>query len=555
MVELPEPSRGIRSRGSLFEPPGKQVSAGESPSGKAPDFDSGIRRFDPYLPSHMDSTTQRKPRSLIPSARALWDIVGTLTRGDDGTSPIANESAAKMPEVNDLQERAIAARNAGRLDEAEECHRRLVEMFPRHPGLLNNLGMILVARRRYAEAVPLFEQSLEIRPHHVNTLVALANALTFSGRPEDSIARCGEILAIDARHDDARHNRAVALRALNRHPEAIDELAALLAQDPADADAELNLALSRFATGDYAAASRHYEARWRGARSQAPLPDSGIPLWRPGEDLRDMRVLVQAEQGLGDTLLFARFVPRLARQCAEIQLQVQLPLVEFLRRQWSPQRVGTLGEEASGAIAQRRMALLSLPLALQLRHQSDWISGGAYLHADPARCAAWRSRLPGGALRVGVAWRGNPNNRNDHNRSLPVQALAPWLDAMRAAGVVVIALQKDATSAEREWLRRYAHVHVLADALADFDDTAAVLEALDHVVSVDTAVAHLAGGMARPATILSPFAPDWRWRANHQGSVLYPGVGVLHQRAIGDWNSVIQELIESAALWRRAPAR
>ncbi len=454
-----------------------------------------------------------------------------------------------MSEVSDLQDRAIAARNAGRLDEAETCYRRLCDLLPSHPGLLNNLGLILVARRRYAEAVPLFEQSLALRPHHVNTLVALSNALTFSSRPEEAIARCGEILAIDPGHDDARHNKAVALRALNRHRDAIDELAALLAQDPADADAEFNLALSAFAVGDYALGSRHYEARWRGTRSQAqaPLPESPIPLWRPGEDLHGMRVLVQAEQGLGDTLLFARFISLLARQCAEVQLQVQLPLVEFLRRQLSLRRVGSLGEASYGDVPQRRIGLLSLPLAMRLRHESDWICSGAYLRADPTRCAVWRSRLPRAALRVGVAWRGNPNNRNDHNRSLPVQALAPWLEATRTAGAVVIALQKDATSGERDWLRQYDHVHVLADALADFDDTAAVLQALDHVVSVDTSVGHLAGSMARPATILSAFTPDWRWRADHDRSVLYPGVSVIRQRTIGDWSGAIQALVDRVA--------
>ncbi len=459
-----------------------------------------------------------------------------------------------MSEVNDLQARAIAARNAGRLNEAEACYRRLDQMLPRHPGLLNNLGLILVAQRRYAEAVALFEQSLESRPHHVNTLVALANALTFSGRPEEAIARCAEILAIDPTHIDARHNKAVALRALDRHREAIAELVALLAQDPTDADAEFNLALSSFAVGDYASATSHYEARWRGTRAQAPLADSAAPLWRPGEDLRDMRVLVQAEQGLGDTLLFARFVPRLALRCAEVRLQVQAPLVDFLRRVLSPVHVGALGEEASGAIPQRRIALLSLPLALQLVQEADWTCADAYLHADPARCAAWRSRLPRAGLRVGVTWRGSPNNRNDHNRSLPVRALAPWLDATRAAGVVVMALQKDATGAERDWLRRYSHVHLLADALADFDDTAAVLESLDHFVSVDTAVAHLAGGMARPVTVLSAFAPDWRWRADGGRCILYPAVRMLRQRAIGDWSNVMRELIERSVFWKPAAA-
>ena len=466
----------------------------------------------------------------------------------DAATPIANEAA--VPMVSDLQERATSARNAGRFEEAEECYRRLIELHARHPGLLNNLGLMLVAQRRYGEAIPQFEQSLELRPGHLNTLVALSNALNFFNRPEAAIVRCREILAIDARHADARHNMAVALRALNRHREAIAVLAALLARDPSDADAEFNLALSEFTIGDYASASRHYEARWRGSRPQPPLPLPGIPLWQPGDDLLGARVLVQAEQGLGDTLQFIRFVPQLAQRCAEVRVQVQLPLVDFLQRQLPRQHVGALGESVSGETPQRRIALLSLPLAMQLADESDWASRGAYLHADRARSAAWRSRLPG-AARVGVVWRGSPGHRNDHNRSLPVQTLAPWFDEMGAAGLAMIVLQKDVTSEECDWLRRYPHVQVLGDALSDFDDTAAVLDSLDHLVAVDTSVAHLAGGMARPTTIMLPFSSDWRWRVDRDRSALYPSLRLLRQHAIGDWSGAIQELIGCTARWRR----
>lgn len=460
-----------------------------------------------------------------------------------------------MSQVSDLLERARAAHDAGRLDEAEASYRRLVALEVRHPGLLNNLGLILVAQRRYAEAVLQFEQSLQLRPHHVNTLVALSNALIFSNRPDEAIARCGEILTIDAQHVEARHNLAVALRALNRHREAIGELTALLAEDPADADAEFNLALCAFAIGDYASGSRHYEARWRGTTPQQPLPLPGIPLWQPGDDLRDARVVVQAEQGLGDTLQFIRFIPRLARRCAAVHVQVQSLLVDFLRRHLPGQHVSALGDEVPGEVSQRRIALMSLPLALQLTAESDWASSEAYLCADPLRAATWRSRLPDAPLRVGVAWRGYSGHRNDHNRSLPVQTLAPWLDAMRATGVAVIALQKDANGEEREWLRRYSNVQVPGDVLADFDDTAAVLESLDHVVAVDTAVAHLAGGMARPATILLPFSPDWRWQVDRDTTAMYPSVRLLRQRAIGDWNGAMQQLIANAARWAPTSAQ
>lgn len=460
---------------------------------------------------------------------------------------------ADMASVSQMQGRAVAAHQAGRLEEAESCYRELLALQEGHPGLLNNLGLILVAQRRYAEAVPLFERSLAARPRDPKVLVALSNALNFCNRPSDAIARCEEILANDPRHVDARHNKAVALRALNRHREAIAELNALLALDPADADAEYNLALSELVTGDYASGWRHYEARWRGSRPQPVAPLAGIVDWRPGDELRGRTFLVQAEQGLGDTLQFIRFVPSLAMRCADVHVQVQDALVEFVRRQLPRHRVDGLGQALSGESPQAKIALLSLPLALQLNDESSWSQGGAYLHADRERIAAWRSRLAVGRLRVGIAWRGSPGHRHDHNRSLAVETLEPWLEAMGAAGASVFALQKDVTARERDWLGRFPHVHVLAAELADFDATAAVVALLDHVVAVDTAVAHLAGAMARPSTVLLPFSPDWRWRLDRDTSSFYPGMRLIRQRAIADWSAPIEQLVASAARWERAP--
>ena len=459
---------------------------------------------------------------------------------------------ADMASVSQLQMRGVAAHQAGRLEEAEACYRELLALQERHPGLLNNLGLVLVAQRRYAEAVPLFERSLAARPRDLNVLVALSNALNFCNRPSDAIRRCEEILAIDPRHADARHNKAVALRALNRHGEAIAELNALLALDPADADAEFNLALSELVSGDYASGWRHYEARWRGPKAQPVAPLAGIAAWRPGEELRGRTFLVQAEQGLGDTLQFIRFIPSLARQCVAVHVQVQDALVEFVRRQLPRQRVDALGETLSGETPQCRIALLSLPLALGLNDESAWSQGGAYLHADPRRIAEWRSRLAVGTLRVGIAWRGSPGHRHDHNRSLAVETLKPWLENMGAAGASVFALQKDVTARERDWLGRFPHVHVLAAELADFDATAAVVALLDHVVAVDTAVAHLAGAMARPSTVLLPFSPDWRWRLDRDTSAFYPGMRLIRQRAIVDWSAAIEQLVAAAAGWERA---
>jgi len=435
-----------------------------------------------------------------------------------------------------VAERALAAQAAGRLDEAEQCYRELLAGNPQHPSALNNLGLVLVAQRRYGDAVLAFEQALAARARHVNTLVALANALTLANRPQEAIERCDEALAIEHGNADARHNKVVALRALNRYRDAMAELEVLLARDPDDADAEYNLALCELVLGDFLHGWPHYEARWRGTKPQPALPLAHIRRWKPGDSLQGQQVLVQAEQGLGDTLMFVRFVPRLAELCAGVELHVQEPLVAFVQRQWPDLPVAALGEQLAGAAPQLRIPLMSLPLALQLDAVEKLAIEGPYLHRPSPKMERGM---------VGFAWRGRPVHRNDHNRSIPVETFKPWLEARGAAGAKVFSLQKGATETERRFLAGFAHVQVLDEALADFDATAVAIAALDEVVCVDTSIAHLAGGMGRPTTVLLPFSPDWRWGLEAESTPLYPTLRLVRQHAIGGWPELIERLARS----------
>ncbi|HET7730292.1 MAG TPA: tetratricopeptide repeat protein [Usitatibacter sp.] len=445
-----------------------------------------------------------------------------------------------MAAAGELQQRAMDALRSGRLDEAERCYRELLAAF-RHPGVLSNLGLVLVAQRRDAEAVEVFEQSLAARPGDANTRLALANALIQCGRAAEALARCDELVAAVPSNRDARHNRAVALRALNRNEEAARELQSLLDSDPTDADAEFNLALAELMLGRHASAWRHYEARWRGRGAQPPLPGSSAPVWRPGESLAGRRVLVQAEQGLGDSLQFLRWVPRLDRACARVDLQVQAELVALMRRTWPGRSIDALGAAPDPRI-ERRIGLMSLPLALGVLADEPI---DAYLHADPARVEAWRAAWPAASgPRLGIAWRGNPAKRHDPQRSIPLAALQPWIEAVGARSGFVVALQRDANAEERDWLARFPHVAVPGTRLRDFEDTAAVMESLDQVVSVDTSVIHLAGALGRPSVVLLKFSSDWRWGIDRPDGATYASVRTLRQPAPGQWEPVVRALIE-----------
>jgi len=442
--------------------------------------------------------------------------------------------------AQELQERALAALRAGSLEEAEARYRDLLSVYP-HPSVLHNLGLVLVRQRRDAEAVPLFEQSLGARPADSNVRLALANALLHCDRPHDALNRCEEMLAVDPGNRDARHNKAVALRALNRHAEAAGMLEALLAEDPADADAEFNLALAELMLGRYASGWAHYEARWRGSKAQLPLPVSATPTWQAGESLAGRVVLVQAEQGLGDSLQFLRLVPRLDEVCVRADLHLQPELVPFVRRQWPRRRIDPLGAKPEPDV-DRRIALLSLPLALGAE---DPGAASQYLQADPKRIERWSAQLkPGTSRMIGIAWRGNPKKRHDPLRSVPVEELRPWLDAAGAKGCSVIALQRDISAREREWLARFPSVEAPGAQLSDFDDTAAVMALVDQIVSVDTSVIHLAGALGKPSIVLLRFCSDWHWGSDRPDGATYRSVRALRQPAPGQWGPVVRTLIE-----------
>jgi hypothetical protein len=445
--------------------------------------------------------------------------------------------AASAPE---LQREALGALRDGRFGDAERHYRALLAAHP-HPAFLANLGLALVAQYRDAEAVPLFERAIAARPAELNPRVALSNALLHCGRPQEALAACDAALALQPGHRDARHNRAVALRALARNAEAADELAALLAEDPADADAEFNLALAELMLGRYETAWRRYEARWRGQPPQPPLPVSPVPVCSPGQSLANRAVLVQSEQGLGDTLQFLRFVDAARAACARLDLQVEESLLGLVRRRWPMLNVQRLGDAPLAGI-ELRVPLLSLPLALGI---GDPGPAEPYLTPAAEHVERWRHRLPAGERRVGVAWRGNPAKRHDPMRSMRLADLEDWIAAARERGVQVVALQRDVDEPERERLAREPRVVVPGLELRDFDDTAAVMALCEQVVSVDTSVAHLAGALGRPTVVALQFASDWRWGIDRADGSTYTSVRTRRQPVPGDWHSVVRQLIES----------
>jgi hypothetical protein len=312
-----------------------------------------------------------------------------------------------------------------------------------------------------------------------------------------------------------------------------------IALKPGSPEAQFNLGACQLALGDYERGWAGYEWRWQ-TRNTAPLPDYRSPRWRGDVAIPNQTILVHAEQGFGDSLQFCRYVPMLA-SLASVVLDVSRPLVRLLSSLDCDVRIIARGDDLPPF--DTWIPMLSLPLAFQTTLAT--IPGPArYLHADPEQSARWRKRLSGMAGRkIGLVWAGSPLSLQpqalamDRRRSLTLQQFAPLADI---PGLCLISLQKG--DAARQSPPDGMALHDWTDELDDFADTAALIEALDLVISVDTSVVHLAGALGKPVWVLNRFDQCWRWLSDRTDSPWYPTARLFRQPAPGDWTSVMRDV-------------
>jgi tetratricopeptide (TPR) repeat protein len=432
--------------------------------------------------------------------------------------------------------------------EAIVCFEKVLAVSPEHPAAWANRGVALAELGRYEEALTDFEAALAAAPnpltffHYGTTLAAL-------GRHSESAAAFDRAVAVVPGHVGAWSSRGVSLRALNHHSEAIASFDKALAIDPDYADAHFNKALALLAIGDYPRGLVEYEWRWKRSGAERLRQNFGRPLWRGDYPLLDRTILLHAEQGLGDTIQFVRYVAPLARSGVTVILEVHQELKPLLSRLDGCQATIALGEARPAFDV--HCPLGTLPMAFK----TEFATVPAeipYLFADADRVDRWRQRLEAlGGPRVALVWAGSVAHANDRNRSIPLAKLQPlWA----GDGAQFVGLQRDLRDSDAEILAT-SPVLQLGGELADFDDTAAVLSLCDLVIAVDTSVAHLAAAMGRPTWVLLPFSSDWRWTAAANSNPWYPAVRHFRQPLPGDWNSVVTQVVsELATFGTTAPA-
>lgn len=429
----------------------------------------------------------------------------------------------------------VALNARGEFDQAIAAYRRAIELQPDRAELHANLGATLASARRWDDAIAAYKSSLGLKPDFADAHYNLGNALRAIEQLDQAAAAYRDAIRCNPSFAEAHSNLGVVLRSQGRLDESIASYEKAIELAPEFPEPHWNRAVALLLAGDYARGWAEYE--WRHRQPWAKPISFTQPRWN-GEDLASRTILLYAEQGLGDTIQFSRFIPLVAARGATVVLACQPELRELLRALPGVHRVVTTGNALPAFDVQ--CPLMSLPGIFGTRIDSI-PNQIAYLTADPRLIEAWSSRFQSNdrRLRVGLAWSGRPEHQGDRQRSVPLAELAP-LAANES--VALYSLQKGPAAEQIVGAPPPLRLIDFTSELASFSETAALIQHLDLVISVDTAVAHLAAAMGKPVWLLLPFVPDWRWMLNRSDSPWYPTMRLFRQQRIGQWIDPVEQV-------------
>jgi tetratricopeptide (TPR) repeat protein len=517
-----------------------------------------------------------------------------------------------LPVVGGLLSRAFSLHQNNQLEQAAQLYRAALQMQPNQPDALHllgaleadrghdqlaidlieralranpglvearlNLGASLRRLKRFEEALASYDEALKMRPDFADAHFNRGNILQDLKRFDEACAsymsatalqpdfaeafnNCGSIYWKAARFDEAWHcyDKVVALRPgyatgwvnlgsacekLGRTEEALSCYHRAQKIEPDNVVAHWNESHCLLMLGDYEHGWEKYEWRWKGPQANERRAFTQ-PQWQGEMPLQGKTIMLHAEQGLGDTLQFCRYASKLAALGAEVLMEVQPPLVALLKSLPGASRVIPRGEALPHF--DYHSPIVSLPYACKTT--LDTVpSQSPYVFADTALVDAWQSRLGDRrGLRVGIVW---TTTTTIGNKRIPLAEIA----ALIGLDIELFSMQKDMPDTDRASLGDYPMIRAYGDEFSDFSQTAAFAALMDIVVSVDTAVAHVAAAMGKPTCILLPHVADWRWMKTRTDTPWYPSARLFRQPASGDWRSVMNDVVAAVRAFNKSLA-
>jgi tetratricopeptide (TPR) repeat protein len=439
-------------------------------------------------------------------------------------------------------------RALGRIPQSIASFERAIALNGNDPVIRNNFGVSLAEARQFDAAIAQFRRAIELKPDYADPHGNMGAALNSMDRLDEALAETQIAIAQNPQLSGAYNNLGNVLFNKGEFPQAIGVLSKVLSSNPDDAKLHANLALAYLVTGDFERGWREYEWRLRvpeivGTRQ---LPQ---PRW-DGEDLQGKTILLHAEQGFGDMIQFARFIGRVAGRGGRVILECPVEILSLFRDFPGVSELAERDKPLPQFDVQ--CPLMSLASVFGVTEQTI-PHEVPYLKADPELAREWAGRFEaaGDRLRVGLAWAGRPEHPKDRYRSMKLEQFAPLASVENAA---FYSLQMGEAAAQAAHPPSGLQLMDWTKDVRDFADTAAMIEHLDLLVTVDTSVAHLAAAMGKPVWLLLPRIPDWRWMLDRPDSPWYPTMRLLRQTTRGDWAGVLRRVVEAIQMEKHSPS-
>ena len=419
--------------------------------------------------------------------------------------------------------------------QAVESLSKALIINPNHAGCYSNLGFSFQKLQRLEEALSSYDKAISLQADYAEAYSNRGLVLQELQRLEEALSSYDKAISLQANYAEAYCNRGTALHKLKRLEEALSSYDKAISLQADFAEAYLSSSLCYLLAGNFNDGWPRYEWRWQSERMSktAGVRNFSQPLWLGIESLKDQTILLYAEQGLGDTIQFSRYVSLVAMLGAKVVLEVQPSLVKLLSHLEGISQIINKGDKLPHFDYQ--CPLLSLPLAFKTELQTI-PSVSQNISSDIEKVAKWQAILGEKTKpRVGIVWSGSATHKNDHQRSLTLSQLITYLPS----DYEYVSLQKEISDVDKEVLTKHYEIKHFGGDLKDFTDTAALCELIDIVISIDTSVAHLAGTLGKTTWILLPYSPDWRWLLDRNDSPWYSSVKLYRQEKINDWDGVL----------------
>ncbi len=477
------------------------------------------------------SISPKQPVALINQGMALQN----LKRFGEALASFDLLIALKPDFADAYINRGDTFRDLKRFEEALASYDRAIALQPDNAEAYINRGNALQDLKRFEEALTSYGRAIALKPDFAEIYNNCGNALRDLERIEEALTSYDRAIALKPDFADTYYNRGNVLRDLKRFDEALADYGRAIALKPDFAKAYWNKSILQILVGDYEEGWKLFEWRWKSLEN-IDIRNFPQPLWLGEQPIANKTILIYQEQGLGDAIQFCRYASLLESLGAKVIIEVMAPLVSLVTTLKGNFTIIEKGQPLPHFDLQ--CPVMSLPLAFKTIVPTI-PAKIPYLYTNPDKQREWHNRLGNKSrFRVGMVWSGSAIHGNDRNRSIPLRLFEPLFELP----IEIHSLQKEIRTDDRIAISKFHQIRFHQDDLDDFSDTAALIQEMDLVISVDTSVAHLAGALGKAVWILLPFMPDYRWMLERADSPWYPSATLFRQTEAGNWPGVIMEV-------------